>query len=63
MNKPTGKLKFAYDTIARMEGRIKELESHICIYARENIDWVDFDSDQQALQYFADFAENATDSA
>ena len=44
------------------ELRIKELEKHICIYARENIGWIDFDSDKQALQYFADFAENATDS-
>ena len=40
--------------------RMKELYKYICIYARENIDWIDFDSDKQALQYFADFAENAT---
>ena len=27
MKKPTGKLKFAYDTISNMEAKIKDLES------------------------------------
>lgn len=37
---------------------IIELEKNMCIYARENIGEIDFDSDEDALTYFANFAEN-----
>ena len=38
------------------ELRIRELEKNICIYAREELGEMDFDSDKEALKYFSDFA-------
>ena len=56
MAAPTGKLKFAYETIATMRARIEELEKDMCIYAREELGHIDFDSDKEAIKYFSDFA-------
>ncbi len=56
MNKPTGRLKFAYETICDLEDEIKELEKNMCIYAREEMGEIDFDSDKDVIKYFADFA-------
>jgi len=58
MKAPTGKLKYAYQTIANMESIIKELEKNMCIYAREEMGDIDFDSDKDVIKYFANFAAN-----
>ena len=41
-----------------LEKRVLELEKNMCIYAREELGDKDFDSDKEAIQYFADFAAN-----
>ena len=56
MAAPTGKLKYAYETIYAMEAKIKSLEKNMCIYAREEMGDIDFDSDKDVIKYFADFA-------
>ena len=35
MNKPTGKLKFAYETIARLDAENERLREALCAYQRE----------------------------
>ncbi len=51
-------IKTIYTYIKQQNKKIKELEDNMCIYARENIGDIDFDSDEEVIKYFANVAEN-----
>ena len=43
-------------TIYNQAKKIKELEKSMCIYAREEMGDMNFDSDKEVIEYFAEFA-------
>ena len=42
--------------IHHLNVEIEELKKNMCIYAREEMGEIDFDSDKDVIKYFADFA-------
>lgn len=42
--------------INHLETEIANLRKNMCIYAREEMGGIDFDSDKDVIEYFASFA-------
>ncbi len=51
-NSPSARLEKALSTISTQSQRIKELESAMCIFAREELGNMCFESDREAIDYF-----------